>query len=36
MKTKIMHLTAAFTFVVFASCKNDSQTNVADNGQKEY
>jgi beta-glucosidase len=36
MKTKIMHLTAAFTFVVFASCKNDSQTNVADNDQKEY
>ena len=36
MKTKIINLTAAFTFVIFASCKNETKSSGADTDQKEY
>jgi beta-glucosidase len=36
MKNKILHLSVAMVFVVFASCKNEAQNSSSDSDQKEY
>ncbi|MDR7209548.1 glycoside hydrolase family 3 C-terminal domain-containing protein [Flavobacterium piscis] len=35
MKNKILHLSVAFAFVAFASCKNNEQTSDSDSAQKD-
>jgi beta-glucosidase len=36
MKNKILHLSAAFAFVVFASCNNNAQSSDSNSVKKEY